>query len=79
LRKIRGLGGLVVESVARELLRLSPTMAHFRQHLDCFLALERPEITIEALAWLRRVQLLYLEELMPDNGRMSGFKDRRLF
>jgi hypothetical protein len=30
-----------------------------------FLALERPEITIQALAWLQWVHLVSLEELMP--------------
>ncbi len=50
--KVVGLGLFVVGFVVGYELSLAPTTSHFQHHLDCFLALERPEITIEALAWL---------------------------
>ncbi len=61
VRKVVGLGQLVVESVVRELLRLGPATVHFQHHLDCFQALETAKKTIEARSWLGRVDLAHLE------------------
>ena len=62
MRKVAGLGRLVVESVVREVLRLAPMMVNLQHHLDCFRALEMAKKAIEARYWLGQVHLAYLED-----------------
>ena len=60
LRKVVGLGRLVVESVVRELLRLGPATVHFQHHSDCFQALETAKKTIDSCSRLGGVDLAHL-------------------
>jgi hypothetical protein len=74
MRKVVGLGRLVVESIVREILRLPPTMAHFRHHSDTFQALEMPEMTIEARSWLGQARLVFF-----DYRLLGQWPDERLY